>query len=642
MYPEFACAYTVQLARKNLRRAGAECLAEAVQRAGAAAGTALRLTTLDLSENRLGDAGVAALAPVLARHACALSELDLGWNSVGARGAGALVAEVLTGGSALRRLDLSCNDLGDAGASVLSTALACRGQALRVLRLDGNRIGAAGARALAIAIVADACNLRELELGRNQVGPAGAEALAAALAGCQRSIGLELLGLQVNRLRDAGATALASALAGCPAALSGTLDLAGNHLSDTAAHALADTLCCAPSLVSLDLSYNNLTNVGCEVLCEALEGGRCAGLAAVKLLGNPGVSDAFTTRLALACRRNVWSLVPFCPLRSALELLRGGGYEVDFAGLKIGPARAEEVAKTLESPVVRVLALGLSDNRLADKGAARVCDALGVSNRLTSLDLSWNRLKTATAVTALLSGSDTASAPPALTYLNLECNNLGDAGAQVLAEALTTRWRRTTTAVAGASAAVGGGEATEASARADGDSVLGVSVPVPRLELLNLAGNSIGLRGSTALARALEAGGDCLTELNLCRNQVGHGGAVELAAALRGGAQLRTLRLSVNRIGDRGASALAAALSAAPAAILAMLDLGGNMIGDAGALALEEALRGRALPTAELDLTYNRISGTSREALALVLEARAAADPAVTAGTRLLLTANPE
>jgi uncharacterized protein (TIGR02996 family) len=94
--------------------------------------------TLDLGDNRLGPAGVAALvrSPAVAH----LKTLLLGDNRLGPRGAEALAASPHLAG--LTALDLRGNRLGDEGAAHLARA-PLLGNLVR-LRLGGNRISERG------------------------------------------------------------------------------------------------------------------------------------------------------------------------------------------------------------------------------------------------------------------------------------------------------------------------------------------------------------------------------------------------------------------------------------------------------------------------------------------------------------------
>jgi uncharacterized protein (TIGR02996 family) len=101
-----------------------------------------RLTFLDLAENGIGPAGIAALAR--SSLAANLTKLDLAGNVIGDAGAQELAESPHL--SNLRRLDVQDNDLTDVGASVLANSPHLEN--LRVLNVGRNPIRRAGQAAL--------------------------------------------------------------------------------------------------------------------------------------------------------------------------------------------------------------------------------------------------------------------------------------------------------------------------------------------------------------------------------------------------------------------------------------------------------------------------------------------------------------
>lgn len=153
-----------------------------------------RLTTLDLSGNRLT---AASLAPLLSSEAVvAVEDLDLSDNNLGPLGVAALARGEFP---ALRALHLLRTRPQDDGVAALVGASSF--PELRSLALGGNNLGPNAALALAGA---PAENLRVLDLRENRVGDRGAVALARS-AHLPNLIELDLAEAHVG---DAGVTAI--------------------------------------------------------------------------------------------------------------------------------------------------------------------------------------------------------------------------------------------------------------------------------------------------------------------------------------------------------------------------------------------------------------------------------------------------
>jgi Leucine-rich repeat (LRR) protein len=219
------------------------------------------LTSLDLSDNRLGDADALALASLVN-----LTSLDLRDNWIGDAGAQSLAGLVnLTslglGGYKVRR---SPHKAGDAGAQALAALVN-----LTSLDLWYNNIGDAGAEALA-----GLNNLNSLSLRYNHIGDAGVQALAGL-------VNLTSLDLHMNKMGDMGAQALASLVNLT------SLDLGGNEIGDAGARALAGLV----NLTSLNLEGNYIGAAGAQALSGLVN------LTSLDLWGN-NIGDAGARALA--------------------------------------------------------------------------------------------------------------------------------------------------------------------------------------------------------------------------------------------------------------------------------------------------------------------------------------------------------
>ena len=138
---------------------------------------------------------------------------------------------------------------------------------------------------------------------------------------------------------------------------------------------------------------------------------------------------------------------------------------------------------------------------------------------------------------------------PQLVELDLSFNNIGDNGAEQIADALKENHH---------------------------------------LKGLNLWGNNIGADGAKQITDALKVN-NILKTLDLSYNNIGDDGANQIADALKGNHSLDSLMLNSNNIGNYGAKKLADALKVNNS--LKTLDLMKNNIGDDGARKIADVLR---------------------------------------------------
>ena len=179
-----------------------------------AAGVAASTTLLELliGFNRLGPAGVVALASALAAPTSQLVVLDCEWTSAGPAGAEAVGRALLQRGTRpMQRIDLSSNGVTALAVVPLSAALgSC---SLHTLVLTNNAyLGNGGAAALAAGLHQPGTALARLELGACGIRASGALTLACVLASpatqlcalnlAENGIGAEGVNALTNALRD--------------------------------------------------------------------------------------------------------------------------------------------------------------------------------------------------------------------------------------------------------------------------------------------------------------------------------------------------------------------------------------------------------------------------------------------------------
>ena len=180
------------------------------------------LESLNLSHNRIGDAGVGALGSALQGGAFGrLRTLELGWNEIGSPGLRALALALRAGSTpALERLRLEGNAISDDGAPFgeLAGALAARTPELRELsfgtEVGGNYLGDACLFQL-IDVLPSLIKLQRLYLATNEISDAGAVALSSSIC-LGFGTGLQYVALQSNYISDDGIRALKNAAVARP------------------------------------------------------------------------------------------------------------------------------------------------------------------------------------------------------------------------------------------------------------------------------------------------------------------------------------------------------------------------------------------------------------------------------------------
>ncbi|KAM9740745.1 NLR family CARD domain-containing protein 3-like [Menidia menidia] len=138
-----------------------------------------RLRELDLSSNRLLDAGVQLLTAGMQRTPSSLDSLRLSECQLSEGSCEALSGLLSSGSSSLSRLDLSNNNLRDSGVRRLSVGIGSPRCRLETLRLSGCLVTEEGCGYLASALTSNPSHLSHLDLSYNPLGESGEKLLAA-------------------------------------------------------------------------------------------------------------------------------------------------------------------------------------------------------------------------------------------------------------------------------------------------------------------------------------------------------------------------------------------------------------------------------------------------------------------------------
>ena len=471
------------------------------------------LTSLDLSNNSIGDEGASSLSDAL-RVNTSLTSLNLPGNSIGDEGASSL-SEALRVNTSLTSLDLSNNSIGVEGASSLSEALRVN-TSLTSLNLRYNPIGGEGASSLSEALRVNT-SLTTLYLFLNSIGDEGASSLSEAL---RVNTSLTSLDLSNNSIGVEGASSLSEALRVNTSLTS--LNLRYNPISGEGASSLSEALRVNTSLTTLYLFLNSIGDEGASSLSEALRVN--TSLTSLDLCVNSiGGEGASSLSEALRVNTSLTSLDLRC---------NSIGYEGTNS-----LSGALRVNTSLTS-------LYLSENSIGDEGASSFSEALRVNTSLTSLDLSHNSIGDEGA--SFL--SEALRVNTSLTSLDLSHNSIGDEGASFLSEALRVNTSLTSL------------DLQKISIGDEGASSLSEALRVnTSLTSLDLSVNSIGDEGASSLSEAVRVN-TSLTSLDLKYNSIGDEGASSLSGALRVNTSLTSLDLRCNSIGYEGTNSLSGAL----------------------------------------------------------------------------------
>ncbi|XP_037116568.1 uncharacterized protein LOC119128357 isoform X2 [Syngnathus acus] len=373
----------------NLSKKSCEALASVLS-------SSRTLSHLDLSENKLCDHGVEALAAGLAKPQCTLQVLKLENCKLSKKSCEAL-ASVLSSPGSLRELDLSQNKLCDDGLEALAAGLAKPQCTLQVLVLWNCKLSKKSCEALA-SVLSSPGSLRELDLGCNDLCDDRLEALAAGLAKPQCTLqvlklercelskkscealasvlsspgNLRELDLSSNGLCDDGLEALAAGLAKPQCTLQ-VLELQNCELSKKSCEALASVLSSSRTLSHLDLGWNDLHDDGLEALAAGLAKPQCT----LQVLGLMG------------CQLSKKSCEALASVLSSPGSLR----ELDLSGNKFHDNDGlEALAAGLAKPQCTLQVLRLRSCKLSKKSCEALASILSSSRTLRELDLSWNDL----------------------------------------------------------------------------------------------------------------------------------------------------------------------------------------------------------------------------------------------------------
>ncbi|XP_062388568.1 NACHT, LRR and PYD domains-containing protein 12-like [Sardina pilchardus] len=323
------------------------------------------LDEIELKNYNTSDEGRRRLLPaVRCCRKARLADCKLSEKSCG------IVAAVLQSPNALIELDLSHNDLGDSGVHLLSKGLSSPHCSLIDLDLSHNDLGDSGVHLLSKGLSSPHCKLQTLRLRKCGISDEGFVCLALALMlnpSCVRELDVN------NNHSGESAQKLLSATLEDPHRKVEALQLAKCKLSEKSYGIVATVLQSPNSLIELDLCHNDLGDSGVHLLAKGLSSPHCK-LQTLRL-SKCDISDEGYVCLALALMLN-----PSCVK------------ELDVNNNHPGESAQKLLSATLEDPHRKVEALQFAACKLTDKSCEIVTSVLQTPNSLLQLDLNHNDL----------------------------------------------------------------------------------------------------------------------------------------------------------------------------------------------------------------------------------------------------------
>nr|XP_061796652.1 NACHT, LRR and PYD domains-containing protein 3-like [Nerophis lumbriciformis] len=431
--------------------------------------------------------------------------------------------------------------------------------------------------ALAFFLLTDNKTIKSFKLSLYAPSPMGLQKLLVVVKASQESIlgdchldkgschllasvlsspsNLRHLDLSRNDLSDEGVEILSKGLAS-PNCILEFLDLRECGLDKGSCHLLASVLSSPSNLRHLDLSSNKLSDEGVEILSKGLASPNCI-LESLDL-------------------EHCWITSKGCvSLAEALKVTPSHLQELDLDSNNLSDEGVEILSKGLASPNCILKVLKLSWCRITSKGCVSLAEALKVTpSHLQELDLTRNNVSD-DGVEILSKGL--ASPHCILQILNLEHCGITSKGCVSLAEALRLN--------------------------------------PSHLQELDLTRNDLLDEGVEILSKGLASPHCILKVLKLEECKITQQGCVSLAEALKvTPSHLQELHLSENNLSDEGVEILSKGL-ASPHCILKILKLSWCSITKKGYVSLAEALKVNPSHLQELDLSRNDLSDEGVEIL---------------------------
>ncbi|XP_041960839.1 protein NLRC5-like isoform X15 [Alosa sapidissima] len=520
------------------------------------------------SGEKLSPAQCSTLAYMLLVSEETLDELDLAKYKSSNEGRQRLLIVV----KACRKARLVGCELKEESCRVLTSALQSEYFLLKELDLSSNPLKDSGVRLLSVGLKHANCRLETLRLVGCGLTEESCEVLTSALQS-EHSL-LKELDLSSNPLMDSGVRLLSVGLKHTNCKME-TLSLADCKITHNSCEIVVSVLQSTNALIKLDLGENDLGDSGVKLLSKGLSSPDC------KLQ---------TLRLA-DCKLTDKSYEMVASVLQSPNSLQ----ELDLSDNDLGDSGAQLLSKGLSSSNCKIHTLRLTDCKLSEKSCGIVASVLQSPNSLIELDLNYNdlgdsgvqllskglssshcKLQTLRLAKCTLSEKSCGivatvlQSPNSLIELDLNYNDLRDSGVQLLSK--------------------------------------GLSSPHCKLQTLRLAKCKLLEKSCGIVATVLQSP-NSLIELDLSHNDLRDSGVQLLSKGLSSPhCKLQTLRLAECTLTEKSFVSVASVLQSSNSLI--ELDLSHNDLRDSG---VQLVSKGLTSPHCKLQTLRLRKCGFSDE-----------------------------
>ncbi|XP_052445019.1 protein NLRC5 isoform X16 [Carassius gibelio] len=654
------------------------------------------LKELDLTGTKLRDTGMKIFSTLFENEQCKLEKIKFNNICITKEGCAALTAAFNSNPSNLIELDLSENSLGDPGVAEISKLLGNSLFTLKILRMSNCSITEEGYKALASALRSNPSHLVELDLRGNDPGQSGVKELLDSVKGPVCKLKLRFLGpaadeacqyvervvgknplllrqLNLSNLEDSNVKKLAALLQDKHCKLN-KLKLNNNSITEEGCIALTSAFNLNPSnLIELDLSGNKLQNSGIEKLCHLLRNPQCR-LKKLKL-SDCSITEEGYKALASALRSNPSHLIeldlrgndpgqsgvkelnvvpqkPDCKLK--LKFLKSPAAEqacdyltevlgksplllkeLDLSEDKLGDLDGEKLSALLMDSHNKVEKIKLNNCRLTDNSCSVLATVLSSKTILKEMNLNNSRLldsgvkeiceglknpvcelktlklckcdlteESCSALASVLR-SDSSS----LKDLDLSNNNLQDSGVKLLTDGLKENCKLQKLKLSNCSITEEGYKALASALRSN---------PSHLIEL-NLTGNDPGQSGVKELTDLLQEP-NCKLILRFLSSEAEEACQYVIRVVNKNPLLVRELNLSKHKLDSTHKVIQLAALLEDKHCKLNIIQMNKNSITEEGCAALTSAFNSNPSNLTELDLSGNKLGNTGIQKICLLLE----------------------